>query len=106
MSDGDDIDPTAAGESGDAILLSYRRLAGGSGTTGDGYSMNGIQYFAEVATDLATWGTASASVTVDEVGTPTDNGDGTETVTLRLHTGAVLPGSGRWFVRVTVTEVP
>jgi hypothetical protein len=57
----------------------YRRLRGnGTGTTPDGYTLGTITYTLYVSSDLSAWNTGSAYIS--EVGTPVDNGDGTETV--------------------------
>lgn len=83
------------------LQLSYRRRAGGSGTTGVDYSVDGCVYTVEVSSDLGSW-QSSASL-VGQVGTPVDNGDGTETVTVRANEPIT---SGTRFIRLKVTEGP
>lgn len=64
--------------------LTFRRLAGGGeGVTGF-YEARGLRYFVERSTDLTTW-TADPAGTV-YLAPPFDEGDGTETVSVRsLH---------------------
>ena len=87
----------------DYITLTYRRLAGGSGTTGVDYTAGGYTYTVEVSTDLMSSSWLSGVSHVVAVGSPIANGDGTETVTVR--TVAPLGASPR-FMRLSVTESP
>jgi hypothetical protein len=94
----------AAGAPGD-LLFSYRRLrelnsGDGSGNTGDGYSIYGINYTVQATTVLASWASASSILAMQVEGVPIDNGDGTETVTLRM----TLPNAAddRWFLRLQI----
>lgn len=87
------------------LLFRYRRLraldpAHASGNTGDGYSLYGISYTVEATDDVEVWQPASDVLTMLEEGTPTDNGDGSETVTVRL----IPPANNdrRWLVRLSV----
>jgi hypothetical protein len=105
-----DLDPAAAlppyesvepDGGNDYLAITYRRLAGGSGTTGMGYTAGGIVYTVEYDGDLADpWSTGS----VVPVGSPVDNGDGTETVTVRLSTPVTV--AERQFMRLRVTDGP
>ena len=94
----------AAGAPGD-LLFSYRRLrelnsGDGSGNTGDGYSIYGINYTVQATTVLASWASASSILAMQVEGVPIDNGDGTETVILRM----TLPNAAddRWFLRLQI----
>lgn len=80
--------------------ITFRQIRGGSGTPGIDYSADGLRYAVEVSSDLTTW--RSGPDWVEPAGTPVDNGDGTETVTVR----AKIPAqNGRQFLRVFV-ETP
>ena len=82
--------------------LSFRRLAGGGeGPTGP-YEARGLRYRLEQSGDLHSW-TSGKTATVLH-GTPFDEGDGTESVTVR-SLQAVEPGQPL-FLRLTVDEVP
>ncbi len=82
----------------DYLTLTYRRLSGGSGTTGVDYTAGGLVYTVEYDTDLIDpWSSGS----VVAVGDPIDNGDGTETVTLRLSTA--VSDEMRQFIRLKVS---
>ncbi|MGC6567170.1 MAG: PKD domain-containing protein [Akkermansiaceae bacterium] len=107
-SDGsDNTRPVLSNDPGnpDDLLFSYRRIrpanAGdGSGQTGNGYAIYGINYTVEASTSLTGWQPAANVVTVTQEGPATDNGDGSETITLRLSPPA---NSGdQWFARLRV----
>ncbi len=89
---------------GDAVMLRYRRIAGGTEVAG-GYEVDGIRYRIEAGTDLDGWALAAEHFVVEGAGIPVDLGDGTETVTLRLRPAPDAPESARWFLRVTVEEL-
>ena len=89
------------------LLFSYRRLRAldpshASGDTGDGYRVYGITYTVEATDDPNSWDPASSVLTLQAEGDPVDNGDGSETVTVRL-----TPPAGndtRWFARLHVSQ--
>lgn len=96
-------DPGSTGE----LLFSYRRLrevtAGdGSGATGDGYSIYGINYTVQASENLTAWSSAASALAMQVEGTPTDNGDGTESVTVRLT--PPVSSDAKWFVRLRVAQ--
>jgi hypothetical protein len=105
-----DLDPSAAippyqsivpDAGGDYLAITYRRLAGGTGTTGVNYGADGITYTVEYDGDLDDpWSTGSVAA----VGSPVDNGDGTETVTVRLTTP--VSAAAEQFIRLQVTAAP
>jgi hypothetical protein len=67
----------------------------------DGKTADGITYTVEYDGDLADpWSTGS----VLPVGSPVENGDGTETVTVRLTTPVTV--AVRQFMRLRVTDGP
>jgi uncharacterized repeat protein (TIGR01451 family) len=83
----------------DYIHLEYRRRTGGRPSKTDGdHIADGLIYTVQVSDDLTNW--ESGRFFVQQVGTPFDNGDGTETVTMR----ATAPVSGgRTFIRLKVS---
>ncbi|WFB35438.1 sulfatase-like hydrolase/transferase [Kiritimatiellota bacterium B12222] len=82
--------------------IQYRRLKGGVGQTGIDYGVGGILYQVEVAATLGEgddW--QSGAEFVGAVGEEIDNGDGTETVTVRsLH--AIVPPVAHAFIRLNI----
>jgi len=67
-------------EGNEYLAITYKRLKGGIGPTGAGYIVAGLSYTVEEDSDLlAPWQNSA----VVPVGQPMDNGDGTETVTVR-----------------------
>ena len=104
-----DVRPSLAEDPGtvDDLLFTCRRLrelnsGDGSGTMGDGYSIYGINYTVQATETLDNWSAASTVLTMQTEGSPIDNGDGTETVTLRLTPPA--PIGTKWFIRLKVEE--
>lgn len=78
--------------SGSDLGFSFRRLLGdGTGDPAEGYLIGGITYQPEVSNTLAEGDWHTGSVWMEAVGSPTDNGDGTETVTLRALTPETTP---------------
>ncbi len=55
-----------------------------SGSRGDGYSLYGLSYTVEASTDSRFLAAAAEILMHQQEGAPTDNGDGSETVTVRL----------------------
>ncbi len=86
---------------GDFIEIVYRQRKGGTGTIGVDYTADGVRYTVEVSEDLSPAGWSSESGLVQLDGTPVDNGDGTETVTVQLSTSII--GSDQKFLRLKVT---
>ena len=105
-------DSLAAGPTGSLIevtslkhkSLTYRRLTGGSGVTGISYSADGYNYVAETSSTLNAGSWQSGAPFVEAVGSPVDNGDGTETVTVRAL--APLIPESKVFIRLNVTKTP
>ena len=60
---------------------------------------NGVTYEMESSGDLSAWD--DSNISIETVGTPVGNNDGTETVTLRA---TVAPGLQRQFVRLKLTQ--
>ena len=66
------------------FIVSYRQHAGGSGVVGVDYTMDGLIYGVQVADSLPTGPWVSGTNSVEWTGDRTDNGDGTETVGVRI----------------------
>ena len=87
----------------DHLVLSYRERTGGTGTVGADYTAGGLTYTVQVANDLAgTW--QSGTTLVEQVGAAINNGDGTETVSVRLK--QAITGSTQKFVRLVLLPTP
>lgn len=82
------------------LQLSYRRKAGGTGTTGVDYTAHGYQYAVEVSSTMEPGSWMSGGAQVNAIGSPVDNGDGSETVTVRSN----APIGRGTFLRLKVTE--
>jgi len=84
------------------IDFQFRRLKGsGTGTTERGYTVGGLTYVVEVSSDLVNWSTGAALMS--QLGLPIDNGDSSETVTVRVNPPA---SSGKkQFVRLKVISL-
>jgi hypothetical protein len=96
-------DPTSPGD----LLFTYRRLRGinlgdASGETGNGYSVYGLNYTVQASNNLTPWSSAAASLAMQVEGAPVDNGDGTESVMVRLTPPST--SNSDWFVRLRVEE--
>ena len=88
-------------EDGTFLEITYRQFIGGTGTVGVDYTFEGIQYTVQVASDLAADDWMSGSVLVEKVGSAINNGDGTETVTVRLL--EAIGGVDKKFLRLQIT---
>jgi hypothetical protein len=65
--------------------FTFRRRRGiGTGTTEAGYTVDGITYTLKASPSLSSTSWQTGSNVIQQVGTPVDNGDGTETVTVQL----------------------
>jgi subtilisin family serine protease/PKD repeat protein len=78
-----------------------RRKGSGSGDPVNGYEVDGIRYTTEISHDLVEWHSGPAYL--ENVGTPVDNADGTESVT--VHPKATAPARTTSFIRVKVERV-
>lgn len=82
------------------LVFSFRRRAGtGSGATESGYTIDGITYTVETSSTLAPGSWQTGPSVIQQTGV-TPNGDGTETVSVRL----LAPLGPRQFVRLRVTQ--
>ena len=88
-------------ESAGFLQITYRQRTGGTGTVGVDYIVGGLQYTVEVSPDLSAGSWDSGSNLVENIGTPVDNLDGTETVTVRLVES--IDGQSRKFLRLEIT---
>ena len=89
-------------EDGTFLEITYRQFIGGAGTVGVDYTIEGIQYTVQVATDLVAgdWMEGPPSL-VQQVGSAINNGDGTEPVTVRLL--EAIGGLDKKFLRLQIT---
>ena len=85
------------------LVLTYRQRTGGVGTVGVSYAAGGYLYRVEVADTLtAPW--SSGTTLVEPIGPTIDNGDGTETVTVRLK--QVVSGTAQNYLRLVLVPTP
>ena len=66
------------------LSLSYRRIAGGTGNSVEGYSVNNLIYTVQFSPDLGANNWEGGSENLEELAPPEDHEDGTETVTVRM----------------------
>ena len=97
--DEENLEPTSTIGS-DTLDITYRQLTGSeaTGTVGVDYTIAGIEYAVVIGDDLTYELIPSA---VQQIGSAVDNGDGTETVTVRI----TPPTPTRTFSRVRISEV-
>ena len=89
------------------LLFTYRRLRGinpgdASGDTGNGYSIYGLNYTVQASNNLNPWTSAATSLAMQVEGAPVDNGDGTESVMIRLTPPST--SNSDWFVRLRIEQ--
>lgn len=85
---------------GSEFRFTYRRLRGtGTGSTETGYVIHGFRYLVETSSDAKQW--SSGATRSQQVGLPVDNGDGSESVTVRL-----LEAGSQAFARLKVERLP
>jgi hypothetical protein len=95
--------PTAALTDG-YLTLTFRERVGGAGIIGVDYTADGVRYSVEVSPDLSPGSWQSSSALVELVsGSRVPQGDGTESVTVRLKTATRL--SPMKFARLRLTAV-
>lgn len=82
------------------LSITYKRLAGGTGTTGVDYTVDGMVYKVQYNSDL---GSAWNAGDVTEM-SASDPVDGVQTVTVRLNTP--VPTGAVQFIRLEVTSAP
>ncbi|MDQ8208457.1 sulfatase-like hydrolase/transferase [Coraliomargarita sp. SDUM461003] len=87
----------------DYLQLNYRQRSNGSGTTGVDYAADGIIYSVELNQGLTHDQWQSGAAFVKAVGTPSPNGDGTESVTVRSIPSLREIG-GRGFMRLQLEK--
>lgn len=84
------------------VYYAFRQRKGGTGDPGAGYSVDGVSYHVEVSATLLGPSWLSGPGVFEVVGAPFDNGDGTETITVRI----ARSDAARLFVRLRCDEVP
>lgn len=96
---------THADPSGTFLQIQYRRLPNGTQPNPDGlygYEAAGLRYTLQASSDLQNW---DATATLfQHVGSPIDNGDGTESVTVRFVTP--LSSAAPLTLRIRVDPIP
>jgi len=85
------------------LTLSYRRRRGGSGSTGVDYQVDGLQYQVQISPTLIPPDWQGGATRVQALGTPQDNGDGTEQVHVRMQVSAAALNQS--FMRLQITEL-
>lgn len=83
---------------GDHLVIRYRQKMGGEGTVGTFYTAGGVRYTVQYVESLEQPAWKSGGDVVEVVGAPVDNGDGTETVTVRAKTP--ISAAPRGFLRI------
>ena len=85
------------------LSLTYRRRTGsGSGNAVSGYTIDGITYYVEASNSLSNINWLSNSNELIQVGSPLYNGDGTESVTVRMQEPIDSTANTRAFMRLKV----
>ena len=99
-------DPTvlpSISPSGNGSIFTYRRRTNGTGITGISYTANDIKYTVQVSQSLNTSDWHSGSEYVEEVDSPVNNGDGTETVSVKIKIPNT-PNPERVFARIILQQ--
>lgn len=84
------------------LQIAFRQRQGGVGTPGLDYVADGVHYLVETTADLTSILWQSGSSWLEVRGTPVNNGDGTETVTIRLKE-ALSPDQVR-YLRLRIVD--
>jgi hypothetical protein len=84
------------------LALTYRQLSGGYGTPGIDYTAGRIRYTVEVTEDLAGASWQAGADVVEATGPATPDGDGWETITIRMK--KALGEDPKAFMRLRVTQ--
>ena len=85
------------------LELTFRRRTGGVGDAATAYTVDGITYLPQANLGLDESGWQSGAGLFVAVGAPVNNGDGTETVAVRVR--SPLGSNARIFVRLRVVRV-
>ena len=93
----------SASISSDHLILTFRERTGGTGMVGVDYTTGGVTYRVEVSDSLAGPWNSSTSF-VEQAGPAANNGDGTETVNVRLKQN--VPGTTQKFMRLVLIPTP
>jgi len=95
--------PTGSIEN-DRLVLTYRQRTGGIGAVGVDYTAGGVTYTVEVTDELGgTWQSGTSLVELVP-GSVVNNGDGTETVSVRLK--LPVTSAPMRFARLVLTPAP
>jgi hypothetical protein len=82
------------------IVLTYRQRTGGTGTVGVDYTAAGLTYTVQVSDTLTGIWQSSAALVEFVPGSRISNGDGTETVSVRMK--QVVTGATQKFMRLAL----
>jgi len=85
----------------EALLFTFRQRDGGTGEPGEGYGIDGTVYRVEASTNLSADSWTFDPDRISITSPPVDNGDGTETVTVRVLSAA----QDSTFLRLVVETV-
>jgi hypothetical protein len=83
------------------LSLSFSLRTGATGSAGQGYEKDGIRYWVEFSPDFVNW--FHGEDYVEEVGSRQENGNGTETVTVRARQS--MNGFARQFIRLAIEDL-
>ena len=84
------------------LQLTYRQRSGGTGPVGVNYTVGDLTYVVEVSTSMTGGSWLTDVSLVEQIGTATSNGDGTDTVTVRLR--SPLDAAPKKFVRLRILK--
>ena len=88
----------------DHLVLTYRQRTGGTGTVGVDYTADGVTYTVQIANDLTDPWQSGAEFVELVSGSRVNNGDGTETVRVRIKQAAT--GWSQKFMRLVLIPTP
>jgi parallel beta-helix repeat protein len=91
----------AASLDSDHLVLTYRERTGGTGTVGVDYEAGGLIYTVQVTDDLAGAWQSGATLVELVPGSRVNNGDGTETVSVRIK--LTVSSAAKRFLRLVLT---
>jgi arylsulfatase A len=86
----------------DFLQFSFRRFTGGTGNALEGYTAGGVRYAVQSSASLLPGSWNAGPAFHEQVGLPVDNGDGTETVTVRIPESIQDNADGRAFIRLSI----
>ncbi|MEO0453971.1 MAG: hypothetical protein AAFY98_07520 [Verrucomicrobiota bacterium] len=94
---------TNAGDNKDYLELTYDQWMGGTGTVGVDYNVRNQSVVAQYRASLSSGDWSSGAALFEQVGSAVDNGDETETITLRVLP-AEIGSTSSGFARISIVE--